>query len=403
MADREAPGGVAQPFASEAGAAEGHSLPGPPPGPWRLLDRLVVAAFAMALVVPAILLGAGVRAAQIENRALRTIPPLSVAGLADATWPAGVDGFLTDHLWARPYAIRLRGEVYWLSGGTGNTRVLRGLDDWLFVREELQPVCRWTPAQQAAALGRAAAAFAQRGIDFRFILLPDKHSIYPDKLPPRNPFPVSCVDANRAELDAALAPLRGVAIDSTAALQAARATPGTPAVYYAGDTHWTPTGAAVAVEELARSLGVWSPDDVQVDGQTRRVLDTPSMLGLQRAVRAPKVVIRPEVEQDRVDVPLPAGAGNTRTVFQVTATGRLDLLPGRTLIVHDSFFAIDARLVAPYFADSTWVHIADLRNVPDLTRLLGRFDRVIVECVARGLYDTDFEAILAPVYGPVPG
>jgi alginate O-acetyltransferase complex protein AlgJ len=405
MAGSEAAGGVAQPFASEAGAAEARVLPGPPPGPWRLLDRLVVAGFAAALVLPAALLVARVDVAQVENRAPRTLPALSIAGLADATWPAGVDGFLTDHLWPRPYAIRLRGEVYRLSGGTGNPDVIRGVDDWLFIRQELQPRCPRTPAQQAAALERGAAAFGQRGIEFRFVLAPDKHTIYPEKLPPRNPFPPSCVDTNRAELDEAIAPLEGVAIDTTAALQAARATPGAPEVYYDQDTHWTPMGAVAALGELARSFGpgVWSAEDVQVQGRSRRVLDTPGLVGLRQVVVMPKVVIRPEVAQHRVDVPVPVTANNARTVFRITSTGSDRLLPGRTLIVYDSFFGIVTYLVAPYFEDSTWVNIQDMRNHPEIARLLGPFDRVIVECVGRGFYETDFDAILTPAYEPAAG
>ena len=405
MTDSEAPAGVAQPFASEAGAADARRLPGPPPGPWRLLDRLVVAGFAAALVLPAALLVAGVHAAQVENRAPRTLPALSIAGLADMTWPAGVDGFLTDHLWPRPYAIRLRGEVYWLSGGTGNPDVIRGVDDWLFIREELQPPCPRAPAQQVAALERAAAAFGQRGIEFRFVLVPDKHTIYPEKLPTSNPFPPSCVDTNRAELDLAMAPLEGVMIDPTAALQAARAAPATSEVFYDEDTHWTPMGAAITVGELVRSFGsgLWSAEDVQVSGRTRRVLDTPALLGLPRVAVTPKVVIRPEVVQRWVDVALPVAAGNTREIFRITSTGSGRLLPGRTLIVYDSYFAIDQQMVAPYFADSTWVHYADMQAHPELAPLLGPFDRVIVERVVRGFYSIDFDAMLAPAYEPAPG
>jgi len=401
MAEDQAGNGAAQPFATEAGAADPHLPSGPPPGPWRLLDRVVVLAFAVALVIPGILLAVHAKAADVENRAPRPFPALSLAGLADATWPAGFDGFLTDRLWPRPYAIRLRGEAYWLSGGTGNPDVIRGVDDWLFVREELQPRCLQSPAQQVAALQRAAAAFARRGIAFRFILVPDKHSVYPEKLPADDPFPPSCVDTNRPALDAAIASLAGIAMDATAALQAARAGPAD--IYYDGDTHWTPMGAAIAVQALAGSLGVWSADDLQVSGRQRRELDTSRLLGLRRVVRTPRLVIRPDVEQHRVDVPMPVGARNERTAFRITSTGRADLLPGRTLIVYDSFFGIDSSLVAPYFADSTWIHIADLRNQPELAGMLGSFDRVIVECVARGFYATDFDAILSPVYEPPTG
>ncbi|HTK44249.1 MAG TPA: hypothetical protein VL749_02705 [Patescibacteria group bacterium] len=397
--------GAAQPFATEAGAADAHLPPGPPPGPWRTLDRLVVAAFALALVVPGIMLALRVHVAQIENRPPRPFPALTINGLADTSWPAGVDGFLTDHLAPRPYAIRIRGELYWLSGGTGNPTVIRGLDNWLFIRDELQPACRFTAAQQGAALERAVAAFGRQGVEFRFLLIPDKHTIYPDKLKPDNPFVPTCADTQRADLDAAIAPVGGQAIDATTALEAARATPGTGDLYYSQDSHWTPVGASVAIGALARSLGadLWAPEDVVLRGMKRRVMDTAGLIGLRRVSSTPRVVIRPDVEQHRADVPVPVAVNNARAVFRITCTGSKPLLPGRTLVIYDSFFGIDTTLVAPYFADTTWVHVGDMLNHPELIRLLGPFDRVIVERVARGFYSTGLDTLLAPLLAQAGG
>ena len=399
MADDERSRTAGQPFATDEGAADAQAAPKEPRGAWLVFDRLVVVAFAVALVLPAILLVARVQVAQIENRPLRSFPTLSVGGLADATWPVGVDGFVTDHLWPRPYAIRVRGEVYWLSGGTGNPDVIRGVDDWLFDRPELQPDCSTTAAQQAAAVGRASARLAEKGIELRILVVPDKHAVYPDKLPPDNPFPPSCVDTNRAQLDAAFAALDGVAIDATAVLQAARATPGSTDVYYAGDSHWTPAGAVAAIGELVRSFGpdVWSAADIGVSGTKRRELDLPVLLGLERFALTPRVVVRTEVRQHQADVPVPVAINNARAVFRITCSGSDRLLVGRTLVVYDSFFGIDQELVAPYFAESTWVPFADLQAHPDLGRLLGPFDRVIVERVARGFYSMDVDAMLARI------
>ena len=394
-------GGV-QPFATEAGAADAHLPPGPPPGPWRLLDRLVVLAFALAIVLPGALLVARVHAAQVENRARREVPALTIGGLLDASWPAGVDGFLTDRLAPRPYAIRLRGEAYWLTGGTGNPAAVRGLHDWLFFRDEFEPTCLFTGAQLGAALETAAGAFAARGIDFRFLLVPDKHSVYPELVRPDSPFGPSCEDTGRADLEAAIGQLPGQAIDARPAFAAARQTPGTPDLYFPQDTHWTPTGASIAVGELIRSLdpGLWSSADVVVEGRQRRVMDTAALIGLRRVATTPKVVLRPDVEQHRSDVALPVAVNNARAVFRITSTGSERTLPGRTLVIYDSFFGLDTRLVAPYFADTTWVHEGDMLNHPELAGLLGPFDRVIVERVERGLYGTNLGAMLAPLTSP---
>lgn len=398
-------GEATQPFATEAGAADAHLPPGPPPGPWRLIDRLVVVAFAVALVVPGVLLVAGRHAAQVENRPPRQIPALTAAGLLDATWAAGVDGFLTDHLAPRSYAIRIRGEVYWVTGGTGNPSVIRGKDGWLFFREELQPRCQFTGVEFGAALGAAADAFAARGREFRFLLVPDKHSVYPDKIPAGSPFGPSCADTARGDLEAAIARLGGTAIDARDALLAARTTPNAPDLYYSQDTHWTPSGAAIAVGELVRSFtpNLWNDADVVVRGSKRRVMDTATLLGLKRVARTPRVVLRPDIEQRRDDVSVPVTVQNARAIFRITSSGSQQLLPGRTLVIYDSFFGIDTHLVAPYFAETTWVHVGDLLNHPELAGILGPFDRVIFERVERGLYGTDVGALLAPLTGAAGG
>jgi hypothetical protein len=46
-----------------------------------------------------------------------------------------------------------------------------------------------------------------------------------------------------------------------------------------------------------------------------------------------------------------------------------------------------------------WVHAGDLGRNPQLATELGRFDRVILERVERGLYDTDVEKVLRPMIG----
>jgi len=390
-----------QPFATEEGAADAHLPSGPPPGPWRLLDRLVVVAFALVLVVPGVLLALGVHAAQVENRAPRPFPRLTVAGLLDAAWPAGVDGFLTDHLAPRPYAIRVRGEAFWLAGGTGNPEVLRGRDGWLFIRDEFQPTCGYTGTEQRQALERASAAFAAAGIEFRTLLIPSKHSVYPDKVIPEPAFPPSCQDTGRGDIERAVTELGGQVVDARAALLAARAEPGTPDLYWFMDTHWSPYGAVIGVRELIRSLepDLWSDADVVEQGKQRRVMDSARLMGLHRVAVTPKLVIRPSVELHRTDVDIPIEVQNARTVFRITCTGDRPFLPGRTLVIYDSFFGIDTRLVAPFFEDTTWVHVGDILQHPELTSILGPFDRVIVERVERGFYATNVGAITDALTG----
>jgi hypothetical protein len=65
--------------------------------------------------------------------------------------------------------------------------------------------------------------------------------------------------------------------------------------------------------------------------------------------------------------------------------------------VYESFFGIQMASIAPFFADSTWIHFNDLLSHPEIGRLIGRADRVIFERVERGLYFTKILSLLRPL------
>ena len=387
--------GGPEPFATEEGSASAHLPPGHPSRAWRLFDRVVVSVFVIGLLVPGTLLLAGRHSTEVENRPLLRMPTLTLSGLADASWATGVGAFLADNVAVRPYAVRLRGEAEWLSGGTGNPAVVRGRSGWLFTIGEFQPDCRLTAGQVVEGLDAAAAGFTAAGQTFRFVAIPDKHVVYPDELA-GDPFPAACSEAGRAALRAGLADLGGAGIDGFSALQSARAaSPDGPLLYFPLDTHWTPTGAIAVLRPLVDSIdpATWDAVGLHRSGTSRVRDDLANQMGIRRTGTVPGYVTRPGITVTREDVPVPVTLHNTRAIFRTTSTGSSEVIPGRTVIVYDSFFGIDVSLVAPFFADATWIHVGDLSNDPELGRLLGPFDTVVVERVERGIYSTDLQSI----------
>ena len=83
-------------------------------------------------------------------------------------------------------------------------------------------------------------------------------------------------------------------------------------------------------------------------------------------------------------------------MVRYTATGG-DVVPGTTLIVYDSFYRIIEDDVAPWFADSVWLHVDDLSRHGELAAQMPAFDRVIVERGERLAYLTAYEAMLRPL------
>jgi hypothetical protein len=390
--------GIALPFAPEAHEGTGHLPAGPASEAWRRFDLLVVLVFLTGLLVPGGLLLAGRHAAAIENRPLIAMPVFSVAGALDGTYTAGLDAYLADNVPVRPYAIRLRGEAEWRSGGSGNPEVIRGRDGWLFIRSEFDPGCRVAGADQLASLQAAADRFAAAGQVFRYVAVPDKHTIYPEKVA-ADPFPASCTELGRADVRVGLSRLGPVAIDGWTVLEAARSThPSGPLLYYPLDSHWTPRGAIEVIAALVRSIdpALWDPADVHA-GPARSRGDLAILMGVGRHDPEPRVVVRPGVIVTRTDLDVPVAIRNARSVFRTTAVGDRRLVAGRTLVIYDSFFGIDVSLVAPYFADATWVHGGDLQEHPELAGVFGRFDTIVFERVDRGFYGAELGPMLAPL------
>ena len=387
---------VAEPLSDDSGHLP---VAGPDRG-WRRFDRLVIAAFVVGLTIPAVAFLVGLRPAAIENRPLFTPPPITAAGLGEPAWYASLDHYVADNIFFRPLAVRLRGELLVRLGSTSNPAVVRGVDDWLFTREELVVTCDYTPDEMAGQLDRISAAFDAAGQDFRFLVAPDKHAIYPDKLRQDDGIDPPCSDEQRPAMQAVLDARPAFAVNGWAAVSAARAdAPDGPSLYYKQDSHWTPTGAVAAIRALALSLdpGLWSDADV-VDGGSKLVtMDLARQIGLSRKERTLQPRVRPGVKVVRSTVPIPVETKNSRAVYRFTSTGDRPLLGGRTVIVYDSFFGLNMGRVSSLFEDATWIHVGDLKNHPELVAQTGPFDRVILQRVERGLYSTDIEAVLRPL------
>lgn len=384
------------PLAPDSGTFTAHLPEGAPTGGWRQIDRLVLIVAMAVLLVPATLLAGGIRVEAIENRPLIEMPSLTAGGLLDGSWMAGVDAHLADNMWLRSTAVRLRGEVYFLAGGTGTPQVLRGRDGWLFTRREFDVPCTTSAVEIGAALAKAAEVLEARDATFRFIAVPDKHSIYPERVA-TNPFPPACTELQRPTLRAELANLRGSAIDGWTVLEAAKAADPTRPLYSKGDTHWTPHGALQVVRALVTSIepSLWDESAIRSAGQQQVWFDLARQVGIYRLEPRERIDVRPGISPERSDIPVPFDLSNAPTLFRTTVPNDEPSIGGRTLIIYDSYFGTQVRLVSPFFADATWVHAGDMQRNPELATLLGPFDTVIVQRVERFLYTDNLGRMLS--------
>jgi hypothetical protein len=191
------------------------------------------------------------------------------------------------------------------------------------------------------------------------------------------------------------------AVNGWTALERARAaSPDGPPLYFTQDSHWTPTGAVQAIRGLALTFDAarWSDADVGDGGARKVTMDLARQIGLPRQELTPQPVVRPGVSVTRTSVDIGGiKLRSAKAVYRFLATGDPRLLSGRTAVVYDSFFGLNMARISALFADTTFIHINDLKAHPELAELTGPFDRVIMERVERGFYTTDFEALLEPL------
>jgi hypothetical protein len=399
-----------RPSAGATGAAEPFA-PELTQGRWRRwrgadwFDRFVCVAFVVVLAVPALLLAAGVRPTNIENRKPAAFPGFNLRALADPGYYAAIDRFLADRLPLKTVATEAHAQLeQQVLGGTTNPDVVRGEGDWLFSRSEMQPPCRLTADQVLAAVDRAAAGLAATGRALRYVVAPDKHTIYPEQIAADSPFGTPCSDLQRGAMRTGMAARPGTTVDLWTPTLAARLEQPTMPHYYVQDSHWTPLGAVPGLRALVDSLapGTWSDGEVRVEGTQRHTSDLSRLIGLPRVETVPRVVMRPGLKVEREVIKTPVHTTNAREIVWFTVRGNRSVVPGRTLFVYDSFYATVMPWIAPWFEESVWVHEADLHFHPDIAAALPAFQTVVFERAERSAYFTDVYAVLRSVIAARP-
>lgn len=282
-----------------------------------------------------------------ENRELAALPKFDRKGKDE--FPARFEAFFNDHLAFRSTMVKTRNFAkYSLFGVSTGPDTAVGKDGFLFfMGDDMERVCKvekpFSPAQRddwTVAILERQQLFDSRGIRYMFVVVPEKPSVYPDKVP------------------AVLSPVRKVSgIDQLQ--QALKDVPGGGKIvffnllkeeadgrqvrdtYLKTDSHWNAFGALLGYQAMMKQLRLWFPQleptftEQQVD---MRMLpfangDCPKLMGLAHWITetAPRV---DAVSQD------PAVSKTINIELDRTDWERHDAaaqhLP-TALILHDSF------------------------------------------------------------------
>jgi lysophospholipase L1-like esterase len=145
----------------------------------------------------------------------------------------------------------------------GGEKALVGRDGWLFYKPGCDDMVARGSGPAAAANDPVAAivawrdALATRGIELLVVPAPNKESIYPDQLTSRLAAGQGVMSATTRDVLARLKRANVEYVDLFTVFAKARANAaasGAAALYLTQDSHWSPTGLAIAAKSVAQRL-----------------------------------------------------------------------------------------------------------------------------------------------------
>ena len=350
-----------------------------------VVRRVVATATAMLLFAPGVAWVAGARGRPADNTA-----PVAFSGF-DPGWSSlsAFGKYLGDRLPLRSPAIRSDG---WIDehvfredpafGGSASPEVMRGAKNQLFFREDFTRSCRpWnTVAADMSSLSRIATLIADSGRDVVTMVTPNKSTVLSDYLPKRFP-ERECWETYRDELWAALdtSTIPGW-LDVRSLLVNRRSATNHP-LYLSGDSHWDSEGSLVAVHALIETLAPGLFDDAEIVNTGMRTYtgDLSFLTGMPRPARTEVL----EVQRDGVGRVSGVEIGNYETRW-VNSTQSAKVIPGRTVIVGDSFAVRALDQIVPYFEDLTLV-IPYAEDPSIVSTAIAGADHVVILIVERNL------------------
>lgn len=369
----------------------------------RSTSILITAWFVVITLVPALLGLAGVRASARDNRELRSLPKLSPRTWLDPDTWAQVSGALDDHLPGRDQALDARRVIDQdVFGDSTNPDVLRGRDDWLFLTDSYNLVCyqSMTPAQLVDRAARLRSLGEEAGTPVTVYLVPDKMWVAGDALgasPGRR-----CADERRRALRAANAARSAPPIvDSWSDFETSDGEP----LFWKGDSHLSPAGERLMVQQLidAISPGLFDPSEVSGGPVVTGRADLAALLGQSftetaaswRLERPGTATTFRRWSSDGPPPPAwrPLGELNAEELLhnpiaEFRTTGDAPVVPGTTLVIHDSQVDKILDRLAPFFEHVVFVEYADFGSDPPpaVTEWVPTADRIIIETVERAGY-----------------
>ncbi len=357
---------------------------------------ILAVAFIAMMTIPVIVFIAGLRPEPNQNRPPTPLPAISVSGVLDGELTPQLDAYLEDALIITPGAVAANALTDLALGDSPSDKVTLGTNNWLYYTFSLSRPCLSPDEVDAFAdtIARAERAVAATGRTLVVAVAPDKATIIPEFLPEGE----TCVQEVAESLEALDSPEALVTVWEEMRKARADERP----IYFRLDTHWTNAGAAVMSKAIIETLsrGGWIEEGIRELGTVDHEGDLTVILGL------------PGTEPtDELDVALPDTVLSREIRKLQTATGvevesvvAVDfgiagepIVPGHTLVMHDSYGWALTPMIAPYFETAAIIAETD----PSLGYMrddLDAAETIIHVSVQRELYETILDRDLGAAF-----
>lgn len=193
-----------------------------------------------------------------EKREKAPRPRLSLAAVSAGAYMAAFDSYYNDRAGFRDLLIRVNNDVHRrVLGVSPKPKVILGKEGWLYWSETVEDYRKEYSFSTERALNRFCrrltklqAQLQERGMDFLFVIIPNKNSIYPEYMPDKYP---RVEGPNLCEL--LEEKLHGTNVRLVYLRPVLQQHLGEGMLYERRGTHWTYLGAYYGAAEILRELG----------------------------------------------------------------------------------------------------------------------------------------------------
>jgi hypothetical protein len=320
----------------------------------RTETKIIAGIFVALISIPLIVFATGTRPEPNQNRPPTPLPELRVEGVFDRSLTPQVDAYLEDALIIAPGAVAAQAWTDVALGDNPSEEVTLGDSGWLYYTFSLTRPCLSSQDVDAFVdtVARAESVVAATGRELIVAIAPDKATIIPEYLPDEE----TCVH----QVANTLSMLEGPDALLTVWDEMRTARANERPIYFRLDTHWTNEGAGVMAKAIVERLAAdgWDDDAVREVATVEHEGDLTLLLGLPATESVVELETElPDSEPTReVRTLLTASGAEYDNVVAVdsTATGE-PIIPGQTVVMHDSYGWAVTPMLAPYFENAAFI------------------------------------------------